>query len=218
MRKKNLSNTPYQNVVRYNPPVERGLTSRQVQANTEAGLVNVTRDKASKTAGQIIRSNLFTYFNLIFFLLAGVLIYEGSYNNLTFLGVVFANTIVGIVQELKAKRVLDKLRLVAAPESIVVRDGQEIRLPSEELVLDDIVLLTAGNQICADCVVCDGELTVNEALVTGEADEIKKKAGDTLLSGSFVVSGQAYARLDRVGDHSFAAQLSAGAKQIKKRQ
>ena len=218
MRKKNLSNAPYQNVVRYNPPVERGLTSRQVQENTEAGLVNVTRDKASKSAGQIIRSNLFTYFNLIFFLLAGVLIYEGSYNNLTFLGVVFANTIVGVVQELKAKRVLDKLRLVAAPESIAIRDGQEIRIPSEELVLDDIVLLTAGNQICADCVVCDGELTVNEALVTGEADEIKKKAGDTLLSGSFVVSGQAYARLDRVGDHSFAAQLSAGAKQIKKRQ
>ena len=218
MRKKNLSNTPYQNVVRYSHSVERGLTSRQVQANTEAGLVNVTSDKASKSAGQIIRSNLFTYFNLLFFLLAGVLIYEGSYNNLTFLGVVFANTIVGVVQELKAKRVLDKLRLVAAPESIAIRDGQEIRLPSEELVLDDIVLLTAGNQICADCVVCEGELTVNEALVTGEADEIKKKAGDTLLSGSFVVSGQAYARLDKVGGHSFAAQLSAGAKQIKKRQ
>ena len=168
MRKKNPINIPYPNIARYNPSVEHGLTSRQVQGNTEAGLINVTSDKASKTAGQIVCSNLFTYFNLIFFLLAGVLVYEGSYNNLTFLGVVFANTIVGIVQELKAKRVLDKLQLVAAPESIVIRDGKEIRLPSEELVLDDIVLLTAGNQVCADCVVCDGELTVN-------GDEPKKK-------------------------------------------
>ena len=212
MRKKNPINIPYPNIARYNPSVEHGLTSRQVQGNTEAGLINVTSDKASKTAGQIVCSNLFTYFNLIFFLLAGVLVYEGSYNNLTFLGVVFANTIVGIVQELKAKRVLDKLQLVAAPESIVIRDGKEIRLPSEELVLDDIVLLTAGNQVCADCVVCDGELTVNESLVTGEADEIKKAVGDTLLSGSFVVSGKAYVRLDKVGDDSFAAQLSVGAK------
>lgn len=218
MRRKGQLNNPYQNIVRYDPSVEYGLTSQQVQANTEAGLINVTSDKASKSTGKIICSNLFTYFNLIFFLLAGVLIYEGSYNNLTFLCVVFANTIIGIVQELKAKRVLDKLQLVAVPESIAVRDGKTVRLPSEKLVLDDVILLTAGNQICADCVVCDGELTVNEALVTGEADEIKKKAGDTLLSGSFVVSGQAYARLDKVGDHSFAAQLSKGAKQIKKRQ
>ena len=198
-------------VIRCVPTVDRGLTSQQVQMYTDAGLVNLVNDKTSKTTGQIIRSNLLTYFNFIFFILAGVLIYEGSYNNLTFLGVVFANTIIGIVQELKAKRVLDKLQLVAAPESVAIRDGKEIRLPSEELVLDDIVLLAAGNQICADCVVCDGELTVNEALVTGEADEIKKKVGDTLLSGSFVVSGQARVRLDRVGDDSFAAQLSAGA-------
>lgn len=205
-------------VIRCVPTADRGLTSQQVQMYTDAGLVNLVNDKTSKTTGQIIRSNLLTYFNFIFFILAGVLIYEGSYNNLTFLGVVFANTIIGIVQELKAKRVLDKLQLVAAPESVAIRDGKEIRLPSEELVLDDIVLLAAGNQICADCVVCDGELTVNEALVTGEADEIKKKVGDTLLSGSFVVSGQARVRLDRVGDDSFAAQLSAGAKQIKKRQ
>lgn len=218
LRKKSRNTSPYRDTVRYDPSAERGLTSRQVQANTEAGLTNAASGKASKTTGQIIRSNLFTYFNLIFFLLAGVLLYERSYNNLAFLGVVFANTAIGIVQELKAKRVLDKLQLVAAPESTAIRDGKEVRLPSEELVLDDIVLLTAGNQICADCVVCDGELTVNEALVTGEADEIRKTAGDTLLSGSFVVSGQAHARLDKVGDHAFAAQLSAGAKQIKKRQ
>lgn len=218
MRNGNDSPPAGTEVVRYDPSADRGLTAQQVRARAEAGLVNVTHDQTSKTTGQIIRSNLLTYFNLIFFLLAGVLIYEGSYNNLTFLGVVFANTIIGIVQELKAKRVLDELQLVAEPESVVIRDGKEVRIPSEELVLDDIVLLTAGNQICADCVVCEGELAVNEALVTGEADEIRKRAGDTLLSGSFVVSGQARARLDKVGDESFAARLSAGAKQIKKRQ
>lgn len=218
MRKGKYTHLPNTDISRYSPAVEQGLTAQQAREHTEAGLVNVTSNKASKSVGKIIRSNLFTYFNLIFFLLAGVLIYEGSYNNLTFLCVVFANMIIGTVQELKAKRVLDKFQLVAEPESVVIRDGREVRLPSEALVLDDIVLLMAGNQICADCVVCDGELTVNEALVTGEADEVRKKVGDTLLSGSFVVSGQAHARLDKVGDDSFAAQLSKGAKQIKKRQ
>lgn len=218
MRKKNPSHSSCQNIVRYTPTVEHGLSAQQVQTNTEAGLVNVTSDKTSKTTGQIILSNLLTYFNLIFFILAGILIYESSYNNLTFLGVVFSNTVIGIVQELKAKRVLDKFQLVTAPECIAIRDGKEVRVSSEELVLDDIVLLMAGNQICADGIVCQGELTVNESLVTGEADEIRKTAGDPLLSGSFVVSGQAYAQLDKVGDASFAAQLSKGAKQIKKRQ
>lgn len=203
---------------RYQTPPELGLTTTQVKERTAAGLVNTVTEKASKSAGQIIRSQIFTYFNFIFFLLAAVLIYEGSYNNLTFLGVVFANTIIGIVQGLRSKRVLDRLQLVAAPDSTAVRDGREVHIPSEELVLDDIVLLTAGNQICADGVVCTGELTVNESLVTGEADEIKKRPGDHLLSGSFVVSGRAYIRLDQVGDSSFAAQLSKGAKQIKKKQ
>ena len=203
---------------RYQTPPELGLTTTQVKERTAAGLVNTVTEKASKSAGQIVRSQIFTYFNFIFFLLAAVLIYEGSYNNLTFLGVVFANTIIGIVQGLRSKRVLDRLQLVAAPDSTAVRDGREVHIPSEELVLDDIVLLTAGNQICADGVVCTGELTVNESLVTGEADEIKKRPGDHLLSGSFVVSGRAYIRLDQVGDSSFAAKLSKGAKQIKKKQ
>ncbi len=203
---------------RYEPQPDLGLTKEQVEARSEEGLVNVVSAQASKTTGQIVRSNLFTYFNMIFFALAAVLLYEASYNNLMFLGVVFANTIIGIVQELKAKRVLDQLNLVSALETTVIRDGRSEKIHSDQLVLDDIVVFEAGNQICADAVVCEGELTVNESLVTGEADEIRKAAGDTLLSGSFVVSGQAKARLDRVGDASFAAQLSKGAKQIKKKQ
>lgn len=200
------------------PDIDLGLTNEQVEERTAQGLVNMVSDHASKSTGQIICSNIFTYFNMIFFLLAIILLYEGSYNNLTFLGVVFTNTVIGIVQEVKSKRALDKLKLISAPETTVIRNGCQERIPSEELVQDDIVIFESGNQICADAIVCSGELTVNESLVTGESDEIKKASGDSLLSGSFVISGRATAQLTRVGDNSFAAQLSKSAKQIKKKQ
>ena len=197
---------------------DTGLTSEQVRERLERGLSNVVTGSASKTSGKIICSNIFTYFNLIFFMIAAVLLYEHSYNNLTFLGVVIANTVIGIVQELRSKRELEKLQLVNEPETTVIRDGKQKRIPSEELVQDDIVLLAAGNQICADAVVWEGVLHVNEALVTGEADEVEKAPGDSLLSGSFVVSGQAKARLTQVGDDSFSAKLSKNARKIKKHQ
>ena len=203
---------------RYDPDISKGLTQEQVDSRIADGLVNVANDESSMTAKKIICSNIFTYFNLIFFILALVLLYEGSYNNLTFLIVVFVNTIIGIVQELKSKRTLDQLKLVTAPETVVIRDGRREHIPSDQLVLDDIVIFDAGNQICADAIVYSGELTVNESLVTGESDEIKKKPGDVLLSGSFVISGKAKARLDKVGNDSFAAQLSKDAKKIKKKQ
>ena len=197
---------------------DRGLSLQEVQQRTDAGRTNVVTDQSSLTRGKIIRSNIFTYFNLIFFLIALVLLYEGSFNNLTFLFVVVINAVIGIVQELKSKRTLDQLKLVAAPEVTVIRDGRKEKVPGDQLVADDMVIFTAGNQICADATVCRGEVTVNESLVTGESDEIKKKEGDTLLSGSFVISGEVRARLDKVGDASFAAQLSKDAKKIKKRQ
>ena len=196
---------------------EKGLTAAQAQERLENGYANVVTEETATTAGKIIRTNVFTYFNMIFFLLALVLLWEGSFNNLTFLGVVIVNAVIGIIQELKAKKTLDELRLVSAPEITVIRDGKQQQVPGEMLVQDDVVIFKAGNQICADAIVCSGEVTVNESLVTGESDEIKKKAGDTLLSGSFVISGQARARLDQVGDDSFAAQLSRDAKKIKKR-
>lgn len=205
-------------LIRYKPKPGVGLSLAQVQERMDMGLVNRVEDKASATTGKIICSNIFTYFNLIFFVIAGVLAYERSYNNMTFLGVIIANTVIGIAQELRSKRELEKLQLVSTPEVRVLREGKEQRIRSEELVLDDLVIFEAGNQICADAIVCSGEATVNEALVTGESDEIKKKPGDTLLSGSFVVSGQARARLDKVGDDSFAARLSKDAKKIKKKQ
>ena len=200
------------------PDCKTGLTHAQVQEREQQGLTNVVTDPTNRTTGDIIRGNILTYFNLIFLVIAAILLYEGSYNNLTFLVVVILNTVIGIIQELRSKRTLDRLTLVSAPEVSVVREGRVERVPGDRLVLDDIVLFQAGNQICADGVICAGELTVNESLVTGESDEIRKKPGDPLLSGSFVISGKARARLTQVGDSSFVAQLSKDAKQIRKRQ
>ncbi len=204
--------------VRYFPDPDMGLTAAQVERRTEEGYTNVSVDKTSKTVTKIVLDNIFTYFNMIFFILAFILLLERSYNNLTFLIVVFVNTAIGIVQEIKAKKTLEKLSLVSAPLTKVIRDGREDCVNSEELVLDDVVIFEAGNQICADAVVVGGELTVNESLVTGEADEIKKSVGAPLLSGSFVISGRCRARLDKVGHESFASRLTLDAKKIKKKQ
>ncbi len=217
-RKRAPKHEPELEYERFDTNIEKGLSTEQIDLRITQGLVNVTNDESSMTTKKIICSNVFTYFNLIFFILAIVLLYEGSYNNLTFLIVVFVNTVIGIIQELKSKRTLDKLKLVSAPETIVIRNGKQEHIPSDQLVLDDIVIFDAGNQICADAIVCSGELTVNESLVTGESDEIRKRPGDVLLSGSFVVSGRASARLDKVGNESFAARLSNDAKKIKKKQ
>ena len=136
----------------------------------------------------------------------------GSFRNLTFLPVIIANTCIGIFQEIRAKNTLDKLSVLNAPKAVVVRDGQKWEIPAEELVLDDIVLFKAGNQICADAIVIEGEVSANESLLTGESDEITKKQGDVLMSGSFVVSGECYARLDRVGEDSYISKLTLEAK------
>jgi len=206
------------NARRYTPDPDMGLTAAQVEERTEQGYNNHMVDKASKSIAKIICSNVFTYYNLIFFILAFVLILEKSYHHLTFLIVVFVNTVIGIFQEIKAKKTLEKLTLVSAPLAKVIRDGREECVNSDELVLDDIVIFEAGNQICADAIVCDGEVNVNEALVTGESDEIKKGKDAPLLSGSFVVSGRCRARLDKVGHESFASKLTMDAKKIKKKQ
>ena len=191
-----------------------GLTSKEVEERMAGGLVNVSHITTDKTTGQIVASNLFTYFNLIFLILAVLLCLVGSYRNLTFLPVVIGNTVIGILQELRAKRVLDKMNMLNAPHAVAVRDGRQIRLPSEELVQDDVVLLSAGDQICADAKVLSGNLSVNESLLTGEADEIRKEAGCDLLSGSFVVAGQCLARLERVRYASYISRLTAQAKAL----
>lgn len=198
------------------PNTETGLTQVEIDARVEAGQVNVAVDPPTKTVSQIILGNTFTYFNFVFAVLALLLILVGSFRELTFLPIIIANTLIGIIQEIRSKKVLDKLTVLNAPKTRVLRDGVETVIDSEHLVVDDIVLFGAGNQICADAVVTAGEVQVNESLLTGEADEITKRAGDALLSGSFVVSGQCHARLEKVGKDSYVSKLMLEAKTVKK--
>ena len=203
------SRTP---VPRLNPDPSQGLTAAQAAERLAAGWGNHAPDQLGKTTGQILRDNLVTFFNLIFLLLALCLFLVGQYRDMMFLGIVAANVLIGIVQELRVKRTLDRISLLSAPTAVAVRDGKEVTLPAQQLVLDDIVILRAGDQVCADAVVCTGEAEVNESLLTGEADLIAKTAGDPLLSGSFLSSGRCVARLDKVGGDSYAAGITAAAK------
>ena len=195
---------------------ESGLSEAQVTERVAAGLDNRPVEPPRKTAGQIVKENVFTYFNMLFFLLALCVIAVGQWLNLTFMGVVFCNTIIGTIQDLRAQRKLDKLKIMAAAEFDVVRDGTLEQVTEAQLVRDDIVLFDPGCQICADAEVVSGECRVNEALVTGESDEIVKKPGDSLLSGSFVVSGGCRARLTAVGADSFVSKLTIEAKKAGK--
>lgn len=197
---------------RFNADIRYGLNSDQVNEYFENGWSNELVEPPSKTVPEIIKSNLFTYFNLVFAVLAALLILAGSFRNLTFLPVILANLFIGIIQEIRAKNTLDKLSVLNAPKALVVREGRQFSIPAEELVLDDIVIFKAGNQICADAIVVDGEVSVNESLLTGESDEISKKPGDELMSGSFIVSGECYARLDKVGEDSYISKLTLEAK------
>ena len=196
-----------------------GLTEAEAAARAAAGWDNRPVEPPTRTTGQIVRENLLTYFNLVFLVLALCLVaVKASILNLSFVIVVIINAVIGIVQELRSKKALDALNILTAPQCAVVREGREKRVDVSSLVRDDIVLFSTGEQVCADAVVVDGTCLVNEALVTGEADEIRKAPGDTLLSGSFLVSGMCRARLTAVGADSFVSRLTLDAKAQKKRQ
>ena len=190
-----------------------GLTSKEVQERIQKGQQNIQVASSTRTIKQIIKDNVFTYFNLIFTVLALFLILVGSFKNLTFMIIVVANTAVGIFQEIRSKRTLDKLRLLKMPKAHAIRNDMEIEVPTEELVLNDVVVLRAGNQIPADAKVLEGSVQVNESLLTGEADEINKQSGDRLLSGSYVVSGECFAELTAVGKNSYISKLTLEATQ-----
>lgn len=197
-------------------PSPQGLTSAQVRQRVQAGQVNTPPDSPTKSVRRIVFENLFSFFNLIFYVIAGFLIAVGSFEELVFLLVVGANTAIGIIQELHSKKKLDELSLLSAPKATVIRDGTEQTIPTAQLVQDDRILLAAGNQISADAQVVSGSVQVNESLITGESDEITKGPGSTLLSGSFVVSGRCQAVLTHVGAESYASQLTNEAKKSKK--
>ena len=203
-------------IARYTPDLKTGLTEEQVGQRYAAGITNAAKNKTGKTVLSIILGNVLTFFNLLGLGIMLLMFVLGSYENLAFAAIILANTVIGIVQELRAKYMIEKLSLVTAPTATLIRDGKTVSLPIEQVTLDDVITFKNGDQICADCIVATGEVEVNESLLTGEADAIKKRAGDRLFSGSFVVSGNCVARVDKVGDDNYSAQLAAKAKKYVK--
>ena len=197
---------------RFSADPRHGLNHEQVAALTGAGWTNGAVESNAKSTGEIIRENTVTFFNLVFVVLAGLLVLAGNFRDMFFLVIAIINSLIGIVQQLRSRATLEKLNLVAQVRVKVIRGGQLGTVPVDKLVRDDIVELGAGDQIPADGPVLLGQVTVNESLITGEADPVTKNPGDSLLSGSFVVSGRCRARLDRVGEESYAARLAAEAK------
>lgn len=193
-----------------------GLSAEQVKERFACHADNYKVESSTMSVSDIVKSNVFTYFNLVFAVIAVLLSIVGAWRDMLFLPIIVANTCIGIIQEVHSKKVLDKLSILNAPQSVVIRDGKKAKISADKLVLDDVVEFTAGSQIPADAKVIDGELQVNESLITGESDEITKRAGDQLLSGSFVVSGKAYARLEKVGKDSYISKLTLQATKSKK--
>ena len=195
---------------------QSGLSAEQVKRRFAQGENNYKVESSTLSVSEIVRSNVCTYFNLVFAVIAVLLAIVGAWSDMLFLPIIVANTCIGIIQEVHSKKVLDKLSILNAPHAVVIRDGKRQEIPADQLVLDDIVEFSAGSQIPADAKVVSGELQVNESLITGESDEIEKREGDSLLSGSFVVSGKACARLEKVGKDSYISKLTLQATKSKK--
>ena len=195
---------------------QSGLSAEQVKRRFAQGENNYKVESSTLSVSEIVRSNVCTYFNLVFAVIAVLLAIVGAWSDMLFLPIIVANTCIGIIQEVHSKKVLDKLSILNAPHTVVIRDGKRQEIPADQLVLDDIVEFSAGSQIPADAKVVSGELQVNESLITGESDEIEKREGDSLLSGRFVVSGKACARLEKVGKDSYISKLTLQATKSKK--
>ena len=203
-------------VERFDPPEDLGLTSEQVQQRVERGLINVDKTKKGKSILGIILSNLFTFFNIIYIVIAVLLCVYGLWTQCTFVPVVVTNTLIAIVQEIKSKLTLDKLKLITEPSIKLLRDGKTVEGHIKEIVLDDIVFIDGGQQISADSVVLDGYVEVNEAILTGESDAVIKRKGDMLYAGSFVVSGSCKAKVTALGKYNYIANLTGRARQYQK--
>ncbi|WP_419056046.1 HAD-IC family P-type ATPase [Hominenteromicrobium sp.] len=194
----------------------QGLSSEQVAQRVRDGLSNADEGIKTKTEKQIILENTFTFFNILNFVLALFVLLVGSFKNLLFLGVIFSNIIIGSFQGIRAKRMIDKLSLISAPKASVLRNGKLQTIPVSGIVMNDVLHLSTGQQICADAIVLDSEAEVNESLITGESDPVLKRAGDELLSGSFIVSGSCYAEVEHVGRENYANRIANGAKYVKR--
>lgn len=196
----------------------KGLTDKEVKERILNGQINKEVENVSKSKKEIILSNTLTYFNFIFLTIAILLIIVGSFRDLTFLPIIIINTLIGIYQELKAKKILDEITILNTPNVQVIRNNKKEKIKIHNLVKDDIVVFTSGNQIPADAKIIKGSVTVNESLLTGEEDEIKKSIDDNLLSGSFIINGECIAILTKVGEESYISKLTRETKSSKKKE
>ena len=207
----------------FNTDIQHGLTSQEVTERIQKNLVNYNNQPRTKSIKEIIYSNLFTYFNFLNIFLGAAVILAGlfsgrllySLKNCLFMGVIFCNTVISTVQEIVSKKIIDKLSVISSSKATVLRDGKEEVIEMDNIVLNDIVLLKNGNQIIVDSIIRDGAVEVNESFITGESNTILKKKGDTLLSGSFVVSGSCVAEVIHVGKDNYINTISSEAKYIK---
>ena len=193
-----------------------GLTDEQVNERIAEGKVNADENPNTRTYKQIIRENTLTFFNFLNLVLLVLVLLVGSYKNAFFVCIIIINTLIGIAQEIRAKKTIDKLAILTARKSVVIREGQKWTVPTEELVLDDVVCLKTGDQVPADARILEGSLEVNESLLTGESDNLPKNEGDELFSGSFVTSGEACCQIIHVGKDNYAAQITSEAKEFKR--
>lgn len=202
-------------ISRFNPKPNEGLNSKQVKERTEAGLLNISNIKNTKSIGGILAKNIFTFFNITCLVVAFALIFVQAFTDLTFMVIVTLNTVIGIVQEIRAKKTMDKLSLTNSNFTKVVRDGEEEEVYKTEVVLDDVLVLNPGMQIACDSIILDGSVEVNESLLTGESQPVKKSKGDHLLGGSFISSGSCHAKVNKIGNENYISQLSEKAKAFK---
>lgn len=202
--------------LRFEPSAESGLTAQQVESRLKDGLYNKESNLPTKSIPRIFADNICTLFNLINIVLAIAVLLVHSYKNLLFMLVILANIAIGIFQEIRAKRTVDRLSIINQTKVKAIRDGKKQEIAINDIVLDDVIELSSGNQVPTDCIVMDSEIDVNESLLTGESEPIHKKPGDTLLSGSFVVSGKCRCRAERIGNDNYASTVFSGAKYVKK--
>lgn len=203
-------------IERFNPDINKGLTYEQVKKRKEDNLVNYDTSVPTKSIKRILFENFFTLFNFLNLFLALAIFLVGSYKNMLFMIIVIINTAISTIQEIHSKRVIDKLSIIAESKAKVIRDGKKEEIHINDFVLDDILELNTGNQISTDSIILDGKVQVNESCITGEPDSILKKVGDTLLSGSYIVSGKCIAKVEHIGEENYTAKISSGAKYVKK--
>ena len=203
-------------MIRYNPKIEEGLNQSQVNYRIKNGDYNYNSDVKTKTICEIIFYNVFTLFNILNLCLGFLVLWVGSYKNLLFLGVVICNTLISIIQEIRTKRAIDKLSIISSVSANVIRESKSKIINIEDVVLDDIIVYKRGNQIIADSIIKEGAVEVNESLLSGEENSITKKVGDTLYSGSFVISGKCIAKVEKVAINNYASKITHEAKYIKK--